>query len=80
MERTDAVREIARAVLSLDGDCGCALLGVNLQEGEAEFVKVDYSTSMPDWRAERAAAFRALIKLRERLGIEITYAIGQGLS
>ena len=70
---------IARAVLSLDGDCACALLGPNLQEGEAEFVKVDYSTSLPEWKAERRAAFLALEALRKRLGIEITYAIGDGL-
>lgn len=30
-----------RVVLSMDGNCGCALLGQDLQVGEAEFVCVD---------------------------------------
>ena len=31
--------EHGRAELMIDGNCGCALLGPNLQEGEAEFVE-----------------------------------------
>ena len=70
--------EFYRAVLSIDGDCACALLGPNIQEGEAEFVKIDYSAHYLKSHAERAAAYKALVALRKRLGIEITYAMGAG--
>jgi len=72
----------ARAILSIDGSHACALLGKNLQEGEAEFVEIIYpdgKNASDAYKPERAAAFRALYKLRKRLGIEITYALGQGL-
>ena len=70
--------EIQRAVLSIDGNCGCALLGPNLQEGEVEFVEIDYRGFEP-WsaegcKAETKACFLALGALRKRLGIPITYA------
>ena len=73
---------LARAVLSIDGNYACALLGENLQEGEAEFVEIIYpdgKNASDAYKWERAAAFRALYKLRERLGTEITYALGEGL-
>lgn len=64
-----------RAVLSVDGDHGCALLGVNLQEGEAEFVKV---TPRPDEHlcyAEQRACYAALKALRARVGKpDLSYA------
>lgn len=71
-----------RAILSVDGSHACALLGANLQEGEAEFEEIVYPDGRDAsdcYRHERAAAFRAPDKLRKRLGIEITYAIGDGL-
>ena len=74
--------ELKRALLSIDGSHACALLGENIQEGEAEFVEITYPDgkgASDAYKHERAAAFRALYKLRERLGIEITYALGQGL-
>lgn len=47
-----------RAILSVDGNCGCALLGENLQEGEAEFVEI--KCSEPQWtKAYRMAAWEA---------------------
>jgi hypothetical protein len=74
--------ELKRAVLSIDGNCACALLGENLQEGEAEFVEISYpdgKNASDAYLAERAAAFIALRQLRVRLGIKITYALGRGL-
>jgi hypothetical protein len=74
--------ELQRALLSIDGSHACALLGENIQEGEAEFVEIIYpdgKSASDAYKHERKAAFMALNKLRERLGIEITYALGQGL-
>lgn len=72
--------KIVRAVLSLDGDHACALVGANLQDGEAEFEKLDYEVHESRYQCERSACFKALTRLRERLGIEITYAMGAGMS
>lgn len=36
-----------KAVIGIDGDCGFALLGEDLQSGEAEFQKIDYATTPP---------------------------------
>ena len=74
--------KIARAVLSIDGSHACALLGENIQEGEVEFVEIVYpdgKNASDAYRHERVAAFAALNNLRKRLGIEITYALGQGM-
>jgi hypothetical protein len=62
-----------RAELGIDGNCGFALLGDNLQEGEAEFVEIpENSSSGKQW-----AAKQALLKLRERLGRpELPYYFG----
>lgn len=64
-----------RVILSLDGNCGCALLGPDLQEGEAEFVEVTDAmltqfNEHRDWhpRAARKACFEAMNKLLARLG------------
>jgi hypothetical protein len=59
-----------RAQLGVDGNCGFALLGRNIQEGEAEFVEFD--TNVPEGSAEwnnraREAALRAFNALRRRL-------------
>lgn len=54
-----------RAAIGIDGNCGYALLGENIQEGEAEFVEVQ----SPGERIDKAiAAKAALNRLRERLG------------
>ena len=70
-----------RAQLGVDGNCGFALLGDNLQSGEAEFVEIDYKYRWPQNSglrdagkiilgsyAERIAAQKALDKLKARLG------------
>jgi hypothetical protein len=75
-----------RAGLGIDGNCGFALLGVNIQEGEAEFVEIeDVPLKSPDdsifidynyrrQTAEIRAAKNALEKLRERLNMpELSY-------
>lgn len=55
-----------RASIGIDGNCGYALLGDNIQEGEAEFVEVPN----PGGRIEQMiAAKAALARLRERLGM-----------
>jgi hypothetical protein len=72
----------ARAILKIDGSHACALLGDNIQDGEAEFVEIIYpngKNSSDSYKHERASAFRALHRLRDRLGINITYALGEGL-
>ena len=65
---------IDRAVLSVDGNCGCALLGEDLQVGEAEFVEVEKRPDEHLSEAEVRACFQALKNLRARLGKEISYA------
>lgn len=62
-----------RAQLGIDGNCGFALLGEDLQEGEAEFVEIDYDMKEHHGRtvlrstAERMAAKAAFEKLKTRL-------------
>jgi hypothetical protein len=59
-----------RAQLGIDGNCGFALLGVDLQEGAAEFeeIKGSFPVGSGDWiRAADAASKRAFQKLRDRL-------------
>lgn len=63
-----------RAILSVDGNCGCALLGEDLQVGEAEFVEVTPSKDEPLHEAQVRACWAALKKLKERLGRPLTYA------
>ena len=62
-------------ILSLDGNCACALLGENLQEGEAEFVEVteaDMAKNGEDAmrfpKTIHKAALLAYERLLERLG------------
>ena len=62
------------AILMVDGNCGCALLGENLQEGEAEFVEVVQRKDEPLYAAEVRACWAAFKKLKERLGRDMTYA------
>lgn len=63
-----------RAILSVDGDHGCALYGENIQDGEAEFVKVERREDEFLHDAEIRACFAALKKLRARLGLPLSYA------
>jgi len=55
------------AVLSVDGDCACALLGDNLHVGEAEFVKIVPEPGETFDKACLKAGALALKRLRERL-------------
>lgn len=66
--------------LNIDGNAGCALLGVNLQAGEAEFVCVDDCPKGKDGKpvhegnlAFRWACTQALRKLEKRLGRRLGY-------
>ncbi len=70
-----------RAELGIDGNAGYALLGPNIQVGEAEFVTVEQDNNELLSHAEMRAAKAALRKLRERLGQpELSYYLGPGLS
>lgn len=53
-----------RIELGIDGNAAFALLGEDIQSGEAEFVTVEGD----GWQAEYVASKKALRKLRERLG------------
>jgi len=61
--------------LGVDGNCGFALLGEDLQSGEAEFVEIEHPFRDPDGtyspasRYEMIAAGKAKVKLCERLGL-----------
>ena len=71
-----------RVYLSIDGDHACALLGENLQEGEAEFVKIDYPggvESIYAYRARESAAMQAYEKLSDRIGERWPFEMGEGL-
>lgn len=66
-----------RIILSVDGNCGCALLGENLHEGEAEFVEVSIGKEEHLHTAEIKACWKAFHKLINRLNIPrdtISYA------
>lgn len=68
-----------RAELGMDGNCGFALLGENLQEGEAEFEEVRATEENPDPRsigAQRQAIHRAYMRLKARIDRPISYFIG----
>jgi len=78
---------IERAELGVDGNCGFALLGKDLQEGEAEFVEIDLpigASKSParyhdaEWcTAAKQAANKAFKKLKERLSpMVISYYLG----
>jgi hypothetical protein len=53
-----------RAELGIDGNCGFALLGADLQEGEAEFVKIEPVTVPPEIAATRHEQFTNEERLR----------------
>lgn len=69
---------IERARLGIDGNCGFALLGLNLQEGEAEFEVID--TTEPSWTSEytrcaNIAITKAYRRLQGRIGRPISYVL-----
>jgi hypothetical protein len=71
-------QKIQRAELGVDGNCGFALLGENIQEGEAEFVEVVQMKDEPLHAAEARAAAKAYRALKSRLGLEhLSYFIGE---
>ena len=55
--------------LGIDGNCGFALSGENIQEGEAEFVEIHYEIHKDRLSAELAAMKIALNKLRTKLNV-----------
>ena len=69
-----------RAELGIDGNCGFARVGVNLQEGESGFEEI--VSSEPTWtsgyaRAAKIAINKAYQRLKTRLGLEhLSYYIG----
>lgn len=62
-----------RVVLSIDGNCGCALLGEDLQVGESEFVEVVKRPDEHITEAERRACTQAYNALCDRLGRRLPY-------
>lgn len=64
-----------RAEVGVYGNCGYALLGPNLQDGECEFVEVLYSPDESPYDSERRAWGEALSNLRNRLGAFIPYFV-----
>ena len=63
-----------RALLGIDGNCGFALLGDDIQSGEAEFVEIipvdPYGDELPSAAACRAAT-KAYRRLMDRLPDEV---------
>ena len=53
--------------LGIDGNCGFALSGKDVQSGEAEFVDINYDSCSDKLTAELIAMKTALKKLRTRL-------------
>ena len=76
-----------RAELGIDGNCGFALLGLNIQEGEAEFVEIPTATTDRDssfMRPKGSDAARlwackeALRRLRTRINApNLSYYFGR---
>ena len=57
-----------RAHLGVDGNCGFALLGEDIQEGECEFVEIPVCPTMDSHSATLWACKEALKRLRTKLG------------
>ena len=79
--------KLPRAELGVDGNCGFALLGDDLQSGEAEFDEIQmpleaskdpHKYHHADWCSEaKRSATRAYRKLKDRLSPrEISYFLG----
>lgn len=73
--------ELQRAQLGIDGNCGFALLGENIQEGEAEFIEIatDAPAGSSVWaQAAELAAGQAYAALKKRLApLQFTYYLGE---
>lgn len=67
--------ELERAEIGVDGNCGYALLGENLQEGEAEFEPIVPFKDETMYNAERRAMAKAFRRLKERIGRPISYFV-----
>lgn len=79
-KRVEKIMAIERAELGIDGNCGFALLGENIQEGEAEFEEIRGTELNPDPNSEGAklqAINRAYTRLKARLGRPISYFLGE---
>lgn len=72
------VADYSRAELGVDGNAGFALIGINIQEGEAEFVCIDDAPATFETKLQREgwAATKAYRNLRDRLGREFSYFLG----
>lgn len=71
---------IERAELGVDGNCGFALLGQDLQVGEAEFEEIRATELNPDPASDGAkcqAISRAFTRLKARIGKPISYYLGK---
>lgn len=77
MNAQQGSKDMERAELGVDGNCGFALLGPNLQEGEAEFEEFsgDVRTS-EGARQAKLAINRAFRRLKARIGRPISYYLG----
>lgn len=76
MRIKELVEKYGRAELGVDGNCGFALLGGDLQEGESDFVEITEPTECVN--NQISAAKRALYKLRDRLCIpDLSYYLGK---
>ena len=77
----ELLAEYGRAELGIDGNCGFALLGPNIQEGEVEFI--EFANTAKDalvapLDAKLVACKLALKKLKERLDLpELSYYLGK---
>lgn len=69
-----------RAELGVDGNAGFALLGVDIQEGEAEFVTIETTAPVgsSEWHhAACVASNKAYLALKARLpNLELSYYLG----
>ena len=64
---------VARASLGIAGNKAYAVVGADLQEGDAEYVAVRPRVGEPLHAAQRRAAHAALARLEERLGLQLIY-------
>lgn len=63
-----------RAELGIDGNCGFALLGENIQEGEAEFCEIEAVTVPRDVALTRHEQFTGEYELQLQLGAKLRAA------
>lgn len=67
-----------RAELGIDGNCGFALLGPNIQEGEAEFEEFSGDLHTTEGaKAAKRAINRAYQRLKARINRPISYFLGE---